>query len=58
MFNNSVSKIHVFLDLDVYSSSSRSINLKDNYNKTRNEKLKYYKDKKNKNIKQIRIILN
>ena len=58
MFYGSVSKIHVFLDLDLYSSSSRSINLKDSCSGTRDEKLKCYKNTRDKNIEQIRIKLN
>ena len=58
IYTGSVSKIHVFLDLDVYSSSSRSINLKDSCSGIRDEKLKCYKDMRDKNIEQIRIKLN
>ena len=57
MFDGSVSKIHVFLDLDVYSSS-RSIKRKESCTGTRNEKLNCYKDKRNNNIEQIRMELN
>ena len=44
MFDGSVSKIHVFLDLDVYSSS-RTIKRKESCTGTRDEKLSCYKDK-------------
>jgi hypothetical protein len=54
MFNGSVSKIHVFLDLDVYSSS-RTINRYESCTGTRDEKLSCYKDKRNNNIEQIRM---
>jgi hypothetical protein len=54
MFNGSVSKIHVFLDLDVYSSS-RTINRNESCTGTRDEKLSCYKDNRNNNIEQIRM---
>jgi len=54
MFNGSVSKIHVFLDLDVYSSS-RTITRNDSCTGTRDEKLSCYRDKRNNNIEQIRM---
>ena len=57
MFDGSVSKIHVFLDLEVYSSS-RSIKRKESCTGTRDEKLSCYKDKRNNNIEQIRTELN
>ena len=57
IFDGSVSKIHVFLDLDVYSSS-RTIKRKESCTGTRDEKLSCYKDKRNNNIEQIRIELN
>ena len=57
MFDGSVSKIHVFLDLEVYSSS-RSIKRKESCTGTRDEKLSCYKDKRNNNIEQIRMELN
>jgi hypothetical protein len=57
MFDGSVSKIHVFLDLDVYSSS-RSIKRKESCTGTRDEKLSCYKDKRNNNIEQIRVERN
>ena len=56
MFNGSVSKIHVFLDLDVYSSS-RTINRNESCTGTRDEKLSCYKDNRNNNIEQIRMEL-
>ena len=56
MFNGSVSKIHVFLDLDVYSSS-RTINRNESCTGTRDEKLSCYKDKRNNDIEQIRMEL-
>ena len=58
LFKGSVSKIHVFLNLDIYSSSSRTINRKDSCIGTRDEKLKCYKDKRDYNIEQIRMKLN
>ena len=57
MFDGSVSKIHVFLDLDVYSSS-RTIKRKESCTGTRDEKLNCYKNKRNNNIEQIRMELN
>jgi hypothetical protein len=57
MFDGSVSKIHVFLDLEVYSSS-RSIKRKESCTGTRDEKLSCYKDKRNNDIEQIRMELN
>ena len=57
MFDGSVSKIHVFLNLDVYSSS-RTIKRKESCTGTRDEKLSCYKDKRNNNIEQIRMELN
>ena len=57
MFNGSVSKIHVFLNLDVYSSS-RTIKRKESCTGTRDEKLSCYKDKRNNDIEQIRMELN
>ena len=57
MFDGSVSKIHVFLNLDVYSSS-RTIKRKESCTGTRDEKLSCYKDKRNNNIEQIRTELN
>ena len=57
MFNGSVSKIHVFLDLDVYSSS-RTINRNESCTGTRDEKLSCYKDNRNNKIEQIRMELN
>jgi len=57
MFDGSVSKIHVFLDLDVYSSS-RTIKRNESCNGTRDEKLSCYKDKRNNNIEQIRMEWN
>ena len=57
LFDGSVSKIHVFLDLEVYSSS-RSIKRKESCTGTRDEKLSCYKDKRNNNIEQIRMELN
>jgi len=57
LFDGSVSKIHVFLDLDVYSSS-RTIKRKESCTGTRDEKLSCYKDKRNNNIEQIRMELN
>ena len=57
MFDGSVSKIHVFLDLDVYSSS-RTIKRKESCTGTRDEKLSCYKDKRNNDIEQIRMELN
>ena len=56
MFNGSVSKIHVFLDLDVYSSS-RTINRNESCTGTRDEKLSCYKDNRNNKIEQIRMEL-
>ena len=58
MYEGSVSKIHVFLNLDVYSSSSSTINRIDNCIGTRDEQLKCYKDKRDYNIEQIRMKLN
>lgn len=57
IIDGSVSKIHVFLELDVYSSS-RSIKRKESCTGTRDEKLSCYKDKRNNNIEQIRMELN
>ena len=57
MFDGSVSKIHVFLNLDVYSSS-RTIKRKESCTGTRDEKLSCYKDKRNNDIEQIRMELN
>ena len=57
IYTGSVSKIHVFLDLDVYSSS-RSIKRKESCTGTRDEKLSCYKDKRNNNIEQIRVERN
>ena len=57
MFDGSVSKIHVFLDLDVYSSS-RAIKRNESCTGTRDEKLSCYKDKRNNDIEQIRMELN
>ena len=57
MFDGSVSKIHVFLGLEVYSSS-RTINRNESCTGTRDEKLSCYKDKRNNNIEQIRMELN
>ena len=57
MFNGSVSKIHVFLNLDVYSSS-RTIKRKESCTGTRDEKLSCYKDKRNNDIEQIRMEFN
>ena len=57
IFDGSVSKIHVFLDLEVYSSS-RTIKRKESCNGTRDEKLSCYKDKRNNDIEQIRMELN
>ena len=57
IFDGSVSKIHVFLDLDVYSSS-RTIKRKESCTGTRDEKLSCYKDKRNNDIEQIRMELN
>ena len=57
IFDGSVSKIHVFLDLDVYSSS-RTIKRNESCTGTRDEKLSCYKDKRNNNIEQIRMELN
>ena len=56
MFDGSVSKIHVFLGLDVYSSS-RTINLNESCTGTRDEKLSCYKDNRNNKIEQIRMEL-
>ena len=53
IYTGSVSKIHVFLDLDVYSSS-RTIKRKESCTGTRDEKLSCYKDKRNNNIEQIK----
>jgi len=57
IYTGSVSKIHVFLGLEVYSSS-RTINRNESCTGTRDEKLSCYKDKRNNNIEQIRIELN
>ena len=57
LFDGSVSKIHVFLNLDVYSSS-RTIKRKESCTGTRDEKLSCYKDNRNNNIEQIRMELN
>ena len=57
LFDGSVSKIHVFHSLDVYSSS-RTINRNESCTGTRDEKLSCYKDKRNHNIAQIRTELN
>jgi hypothetical protein len=56
IFDGSVSKIHVFLGLDVYSSS-RTINRNESCTGTRDEKISCYKDKRNNNIEQIRMEL-
>ena len=56
IFDGSVSKIHVFLGLEVYSSS-RTINRNESCTGTRDEKLSCYKDKRNNNIEQIRMEL-
>jgi len=57
IYTGSVSKIHVFLGLEVYSSS-RTIKRKESCTGTRDEKLSCYKDKRNNNIEQIRMELN
>ena len=57
IFDGSVSKIHVFLGLDVYSSS-RTINRNESCTGTRDEKISCYEDKRNNNIEQIRMELN
>ena len=57
IYTGSVSKIHVFLGLEVYSSS-RTINRNESCTGTRDEKLSCYKDKRNNNIEQIRMELN
>ena len=57
IYTGSVSKIHVFLGLEVYSSS-RTINRNESCTGTRDEKLSCYKDKRNNNIEQIRTELN
>ena len=56
IYTGSVSKIHVFLGLDVYSSS-RTINRNESCTGTRDEKISCYKDKRNNNIEQIRMEL-
>ena len=56
IFDGSVSKIHVFLGLDVYSSS-RTINRNESCTGTRDEKISCYEDKRNNNIEQIRMEL-
>ena len=56
IYTGSVSKIHVFLNLDVYSSS-RTIKRKESCTGTRDEKLSCYKDKRNNDIEQIRMEL-
>ena len=53
MFEGSASKIHVFIDLDGYSSS-RTIKLNESCTGTRDGKLNCYKDKRNNNIEQIK----
>ena len=58
MYEGSVSKIHVFLNLDVYSSSSSTINRIDNCIGTRDEQLKCYKENRDNNIERIRMMLN
>ena len=58
MYEGSVSKIHVFLNLDVYSSSSSTINRIDNCTGTRDEQLKCYKENRDNNIERIRMKLN
>lgn len=58
LFKGSVSKIHVFLNLDVYSSSSSTINRIDNCTGTRDEQLKCYKEKRDNNIERIRMKFN
>ena len=56
IYTGSVSKIHVFLGLEVYSSS-RTINRNESCTGTRDEKLSCYKDKRNNDIEQIRMEL-
>ena len=58
LFHGSVSKIHVFLDLDRYSSSTRIINRIDSCTGQRDEKIKCYKDIRNLKNEIIRNKIN
>ena len=57
-YNGSISKIHVFLNLVKYSSSSQNMRLTGNCKGTQVEKQKCYIHLRNQNIEQMRMKLN